>query len=90
MSKLKSTPSLDDLQSIINALSVVTHLHQPISKLTTSNPSSDLKALQHGMIILKSCSVRLKTYRRYAKSVIKQRQKEKEENSFNPYDKERN
>ena len=68
-----------DLRNIINVLSVVEHLHQPVWKSTTLNPLSELKDLQHGTALLKDCSALLKIYRRSVKRAIKKKLKEKQQ-----------
>lgn len=75
MSKQKSIPKQEDLQSIINALSVAIHLLHPMWRLTTSNQLLVKKDLQHGVALLKDCSVRLKTYKQSVKRATKQKRK---------------
>jgi hypothetical protein len=77
MSKPESIPSQAELQSIINALSVVEHLLQPMYRSTTLNLVLDPKDFKRGTDLLKDCSARLKIYKRSVQSVTKKKQKEK-------------
>jgi len=81
--KPKSTPKVEDLRSITNALFVVEHLLQPMFKSTTSIQSSDLEVLQHGMSLLKDSIAQLKIYKSCVEHAIKKKQKKRKQGEQN-------